>query len=209
MILPACESEPSMRAPRLHRTRALSCLLLLSAAGAALAQSPADLTLDPQNTTIRWTLTDVLHTVHGTFRLRSGSVHINPNAGAQSASLSGLIVVDAASGESGNETRDRRMHKEFLESARYPTITFRPTRLTGAFDPDKEQSFVVDGIFTLHGQDHPLQLNITARPSANAVILTTHFDVPYVRWGIKDPSTFVLRVNKVVSIDIESVAHVQ
>lgn len=198
-----------MRAPRL-RIRALSCLsLLLSVAGAALAQSPADLTLDPHNTTIRWTLTDVLHTVHGTFKLKSGSVHIDPNAAAQSASLSGLIVVDAASGESGNETRDRRMHKDFLESARYPAITFRPTRLTGAFDPAKEQSFVVDGIFTLHGQDHPLQLTITARPSANAVILTTHFDVPYVRWGIKDPSTFVLRVNKVVSIDIESTAHVQ
>lgn len=103
---------------------------------------------------------------------------------------------------------DRKMHKEFLESSRYPTITFRPIHLANNIDLSKKQSFLVDGIFNLHGQDHPLQLNIAARPSASSVIFTTHFEVPYVQWGIKDPSTFVLRVNKYVSIDIESVAHI-
>jgi polyisoprenoid-binding protein YceI len=182
---------------------AIPCLLLLSWAGVGQAQTGIDVTLDPGNTVIRWTLTDVLHTTHGTFKLKSGSIHLDP----QSGNLTGLIVVDATSGESGNETRDRKMHKEFLESSRYPTITFRPTRLAGNFDPGKQQLLVVDGIFNLHGQDHPLHLNVTTRPSANSVILATHFDVPYVQWGIKDPSTFVLRVSKVVSIDIESAAH--
>lgn len=192
-----------MRLPTSIRI-AVPCLLLLLLASVGQAQTGIDVALDPGNTTIRWTLTDVLHTTHGTFKLKSGSVHLDP----QSGNLTGLIVVDATSGESGNETRDRKMHKEFLESSRYPIITFRPMHLAGNFDPSKEQSFVVDGIFNLHGQDHPLHLNIAARPSASSVILTTHFEVPYVQWGIKDPSTFVLRVNKVVSIDIESAAHV-
>lgn len=187
------------------RIRILTCLfLLLSAGGTAFAQAGTDLTLDPSNTVVRWTLTDVLHTVHGTFQLKSGSVHLDPQSGA----VTGLIVVDAASGQSGNETRDRKMHKEYLESSRYPAITFRPIHVAGNFDPGKEQSFIVDGVFNLHGQDHPLQLNVTAHPAANSVVLTTHFDVPYVQWGIKDPSTFVLRVNKDVLIDVESVAHI-
>src|SRR6185437_10834040 len=32
--------------------------------------------------------------------------------------------------------------------------------------------------------------------------LTVHFAVPYVKWGMKDPSTFILRVEKAVDIDL-------
>ena len=78
--------------------------------------------LDPAQTKIQWTLGAALHTVHGTFKLRSGSVTFDPQSGA----ASGEIIVDATSGESGNHSRDKKMHKEVLESQRYPEIIFSP-----------------------------------------------------------------------------------
>ena len=78
--------------------------------------------LDPAQTSVKFTLGDVLHTVHGTFHLKRGALQFE----AASGKMSGEIVVDAKSGESGSGMRDRKMHKEVLESERYPEIAFRP-----------------------------------------------------------------------------------
>jgi len=164
-----------------------------------------DISLDPSNTVIRWTLGDVLHTVRGTFKLKSGSIRLDPATGE----MTGLVIVDATTGESGNSARDEQMHKKILESSRYQTITFRPTHEIGKFDLTRDQTFTVDGVFNLHGQDHPLQLVVNVRPNSGALNLTTHFDVPYVKRGLKDPSTFILRVDKDVSIEIEATAQVK
>ena len=76
---------------------------------------------------VAFTLGDVLHTVHGTFALKRGNLRFDPETGK----ASGEIVVDAASGESGSAARDKRMHANILESARYPEIVFRPDRVEG------------------------------------------------------------------------------
>jgi hypothetical protein len=76
----------------------------------------------PETTSIRWTLSGPIHTVHGTFKLKGGTVDVNPDDG----SADGLIEVDAISGESGNPARDGRMHKSVLESDRYPISVFIP-----------------------------------------------------------------------------------
>jgi len=179
----------------------LFCICLLPPVAARAQQArEVDITLDPAKTQIRWTLGDVLHTVHGTFKLKSGSVHLDLQTGV----MTGLLVADATSGESGNTARDQQMHQRILESSRYQTITFRPAHLKGSFDPTKDQPLTVDGVFNLHGQDHPLQLPVNVHPHSNEMSLATHFDVPYVQWGLKDPSTFILRVDKDVSIDIEA-----
>jgi polyisoprenoid-binding protein YceI len=182
------------------------CLsLLLFNISAKAQQSGIDLTFDPASTTIHWTLGATMHTVHGTFKLKSGAVHLDPRTGE----MTGAIVVDATSGESGDSGRDQKMHQSILDSSQYPTITFRPEHLKGAFQPNQAQTLTVDGVFSLHGQDHPLQLTINLRPNSNAISAVTHFDVPYVQWGLKDPSTFVLRVSKDVSVEIEATAQIK
>ena len=78
--------------------------------------------LDPANSKIQFTLDATLHSVHGTFKLKSGTIHFNPATGA----ASGQLVVDATSGDTENDGRDRRMHKVVLESASIRRSRLRP-----------------------------------------------------------------------------------
>jgi polyisoprenoid-binding protein YceI len=136
----------------LLRRLVLIAIVFLAIASIATAAQDVALHLDSQHTTINFTLGDVLHTVHGTFRLKQGSLRLDSASGK----LTGEIVVDAKSGESGNGMRDRKMHREVLESDRYPKIAFRPDRIDGTVSLQGKSSVRVHGIFTIHGSDHEL-----------------------------------------------------
>lgn len=177
-----------------------------------LAAQPAGQTrrvtvhLNPAKTQIRWTLTDVLHTVHGTFALKDGTVTFDPETGT----AQGQVVVETASGQSGDDMRDRKMRKDILETQQYPEAIFRPERVRGRLEPGGTATLMVDGTFTIHGSSHPLTLTVQAQmQSGQQVTATTHFVVPYVAWGMTDPSTFVLRVQKQVAVDVTAAGTVE
>jgi len=171
--------------------------LLAGVSPAAAAQELA-LQLDPQHTSVIFTLGDVLHTVRGTFRLKQGSLRLDRASGK----LAGEVVVDTKSGESGSGMRDRKMHREILESDRYPEIIFRPDRLDGAVAPRGKSQVHVHGIFSIHGADHELTVPADVEMFADHWNATLHFAVPYAKWGMKNPSTVFLRVNDSVDIDL-------
>jgi polyisoprenoid-binding protein YceI len=173
------------------------CALGLSYAAAA---QETVLQLDPAKTTVSFTLSDVLHTVHGTFRLKSGTIQFDPSNGA----ASGDVIIDAASGNSGNGTRDKKMNKEILETSTYPTIEFLPKHVIGQVAPQGSSQVQVEGTFRLHGSDHDMTLTFPIQVSGQELSTSTHFEVPYEAWGLKNPSTLFLRVNNKVQIDIVS-----
>jgi polyisoprenoid-binding protein YceI len=156
--------------------------------------------LDPAQTEIRWKLSG-LHSVHGTFKLKSGEFLFNPKTGL----AEGEILVDATTGESGNATRDKRMQDEVLESNRYPAIFYHPTEIKGPFKVGEgTQDLIGEGTFNIHGADHPLELPLKVQISADTVTATSRFTVPYVDWGMKNPSKFLLRVGKQVEIEVSA-----
>jgi polyisoprenoid-binding protein YceI len=171
---------------------------LLAGVSAAAAAQELALQLDPQHTSVIFTLGDVLHTVRGTFRLKQGSLRLDRASGK----LAGEVVVDTKSGESGSGMRDRKMHREILESDRYPEIIFRPDRLDGAVAPQGKSQVHVHGIFSIHGADHELTVPADVEMFADHWNATLHFAVPYAKWGMKNPSTVFLRVNDSVDIDL-------
>jgi polyisoprenoid-binding protein YceI len=184
----------------LRRIRGIIAAVVLISAHLALAQNRSlKVVLDPAQTQIHWKLSSGLHPTHGTFKLKSGEFLFNPATGI----AEGEILVDATTGESGNAARDKRMHDEVLESNRYPAIFFHPTQLKGVFKTGEgTQDLVADGTFNIHGADHPLQLPLKVQISAEMVTATTQFTVPYVAWGMKNPSKFLLRVGKQVEIEV-------
>jgi polyisoprenoid-binding protein YceI len=177
---------------------AASCLLMSLVASAET--SPWLLHFFPAETRIAFTIGDSLHTIHGSFQLKSGDVTFDPNTGA----IHGLIVVDATSGQSGSRIRDRRMHREILQSDRFPEISFRPDRVEGKIPGSGSASLQVHGAFSIHGGEHEITLPARVQASPDHWILDLHFAIPYVKWGIRNPSTFLLRVSESVEIDVHA-----
>jgi polyisoprenoid-binding protein YceI len=176
----------------------LLCSLPLAAAESAVE-------LDPARTTVTFTLGDVLHTVHGTFKLKRGSLKFDSATGQ----ASGEIVVDLASGESGSGARDKRMHHEILESARYPDAVFTPDHITGALAPSGESQLDIHGAFQIHGASHDMTLHFAAEVAGGEVSASTAFVIPYVQWGMKNPSNFLLKVSDKVEVKVQTAGRVR
>jgi len=109
--------------------RILLLLMLAAYPARPLAGAEMAWTFDPPQSQVHWTLDTTLHQVHGTFRLKSGKILFDPATG----NASGALVVDATSGESGNESRDKRMHSSIIESRKYTEIGSRPAALKAAW----------------------------------------------------------------------------
>lgn len=167
----------------------------------------ADYSLDlrPASTKVQWTLGDVLHTVHGTFNLKRGNIDFDPESGK----ASGHLVVDVASGNSGSDARDRRMHANVLESAKYPEATFTPSHIEGTLAVPGTSKVKVHGSFTIHGASHEVTMDVQAAVVGDEIHATIAFDIPYVAWGMKDPSNFFLKVEKIVRVSIEATGQLQ
>jgi polyisoprenoid-binding protein YceI len=178
---------------------ALACSIML--APAARAQESV-VKLDPAQTKITFTVDSTLHNVHGTFQLKSGTIRFDTSTGK----ASGSIVVDATSGGTDSKARDKKMNEEVLESAKFQEIVFTPNRVLGAIPAAGTSHVKVSGAFRLHGQDHDLTLDLAVLPgSGGRLQVTTDFEVPYIDWGLKDPSSFILRVNRVVNVHIVAI----
>jgi polyisoprenoid-binding protein YceI len=160
--------------------------------------------LDPGKTKIEFTVSATMHTVHGTFQLKHGLIHFNPITGE----AGGMIVVDVKSGDTGNDGRDRKMHREVLQSERYPEATFKPVRIKGATDLRQNPTAEVEGVLNLHGADHSLTLNIPVRQQGEQLNAETQFVIPYVTWGMKNPSTFILHVSDKADMKISTSGHI-
>jgi polyisoprenoid-binding protein YceI len=179
-------------------------LLISAFCAASLVAAETVVELDPARTKVEWVLGAALHTVKGTFRLKSGAVRFDPATGK----ATGEIVIDAASGESGSGARDSRMHKNVLESARYPEIAFAPDLVTGTAASGNAQ-VQAHGSLTIHGASHEITIPVKATMGAGEATFDASFAVPYVAWGMKNPSTLFLRVHDKVDITIHGEAKIK
>jgi polyisoprenoid-binding protein YceI len=168
-----------------------------------LAARPAPgedvLRLDPARSAVRFTLAATLHTVRGEGRVVSGELRFAPEGGP----VSGAVVVDAGSFATGIAARDRNMHEQVLESARFPEIRFEAERLEVRSRSEDAAEVVLHGHFEIHGGRHAVALPARIARDGSGVRVEAAFPVPYAEWGLRDVSTFVLRVAPEVEVQLE------
>jgi polyisoprenoid-binding protein YceI len=162
---------------------------------------PSEIVLgvDPAQSKVHWALGSTVHTVHGSFAFKKGNLRLDTSTGK----ASGEIIVDATSANSGNDSRDRKMHQEVLESARYAEVIFRPNRVEGKITPQGAFTVQVHGLLVLHGSEHELTVPVQAELAGDHWTGSAKFSVPFIDWGLKNPGNFFLKVDHAVQIELE------
>lgn len=181
------------------KTIAQSILLALPLALAPVAFAQHQtFSVNPDASKVAFALGGNAHHVDGNFHVQSGSIDFDRSA----QTISGSVVVGAGSGNSGDQGRDKKMNTDVLDVAHFAEISFVPKSYQGTVAASGDSTIQVTGVFTLHGTPHDLTAPMQIHIDGASLTAKTHFTIPYVQWGLKDPSIFVLKVAKVVDIDL-------
>jgi polyisoprenoid-binding protein YceI len=189
----------SIRLPTWVIVIAVALAWLQPVTWAQSAHPQVSLELDPAQSKINWTLSATFHTVHGTFALTKGNLQFDPGTGK----VDGEITADARSGQSGDSGRDKNMHEKVIESGKYPTVTFSLDRVEGKIALQGDSKVQIHGIFEIHGAKHELTVPADVSFSGDRWAAKSEFEIPYVQWGMKNPSNFFLHVGDTVKIELD------
>jgi polyisoprenoid-binding protein YceI len=172
---------------------AITCLL----APAAFAQHHT-FVVNPDGSEVKMTLNTTHEVVIGTFHVQSGSIEFDRS----NSKMAGSVIVLAGSGKTGNDSRDKKMYRDVLQIEQHATISFEPKTYSGAIASPGESTIQVTGIFTLLGTPHDITIPMLVRLDGASATVKAHFVVPYVQWGLKNPSFLVWKADNDVAIDL-------
>jgi polyisoprenoid-binding protein YceI len=169
-------------------------------APAALAQHES-FAVNSDASEINMTLNTTHEVVNGTFRIQSGSIEFDRS----NSKMLGSVIVAAGSGKTGNDSRDKKMKKDILKVDQYTTVSFAPKTYTGTIVPRGDSTIQVTGVFTLLGNPHDLTIPMQVHLDGSKATAKAHFIVPYVQWGLKNPSFMFWKAENDVAIDLNLV----
>jgi YceI-like domain len=142
--------------------------------------------------------------VNGTFHVQSGSINFDRTA----SHISGIVIVAAGSGKTGNDSRDKKMNKDILKVDQFATVSFAPKTYTGTIAASGDSTIQVGGVFTLLGTPHDLTIPMQIQIDGSKATARAQFVVPYVQWGLKNPSFMFWKAENDVAVDLNVVGQV-
>jgi YceI-like domain len=160
--------------------------------------------LNPDASKIKMTLNTTHEVVNGTFQIQSGSIEFDRS----NAKMSGSVAVLADSGRTGNDSRDKKMNKDILKVDQHTTVSFAPKTYTGTIASSGDSTIQVSGVFTLLGNPHDLTIPMQIHMDGSKATARAQFVVPYVQWGLKNPSFMFWKAENDVTIDLNLVGQV-
>jgi polyisoprenoid-binding protein YceI len=172
-------------------------------APAALAQHQT-FAVNPDGSEIKMTLNTTHEVVNGKFHIQSGSIELDRS----NRKMSGSVAVLAGSGKTGNDSRDKKMNKDILKVDQYATVSFAPKTYTGTISLSGDSTIQVSGVFTLLGNPHDLTIPMQIHMDGSRATARAQFIVPYVQWGLKNPSFMFWKAENDVAIDLNLVGQI-
>jgi polyisoprenoid-binding protein YceI len=170
---------------------------------AALAQHQT-FAVNPDASDVKMKLNTTHEVVNGTFHIQSGSIEFDRG----NPKMSGSVAVLAGSGKTGNDSRDKKMNKDILKVDQYTTVSFAAKTYTGTIAPSGDSTIQVSGVLTLLGTPHDLTIPMQIHIDVSKATATTQFVVPYVQWGLKNPSFMFWKAENDVAIVLDLVGQV-
>jgi polyisoprenoid-binding protein YceI len=155
----------------------------------------------PDASEVKMKLNTTHELVEGSFHCQSGTIEFDRG----SAKMSGAVVVLAGSGKTGNDSRDKKMNKDILLVEKFATVSFEPKSYTGIIAPTGDSTIRVTGIFTLLGTPHEITVPMVVHIDGTSATAKAQFVVPYVQWGLKNPSFLIWKAENDVTIDLHLV----
>jgi len=168
--------------------------------------------IDPMHTSVEFTVRHMMiSNVKGTFEKTSGTVTVD---GSDPTTAKIDATIEASSINTRVERRDADLKSpDFLDVAKYPTITFKSTKVEAA----GEGKWKVTGDLTLHGVTKPVVLevegtgtpikdpfgNTRAGSSATTKINRKDFGVAYNK--VLEAGGVVVGDEVSISIDVEAI----
>jgi hypothetical protein len=177
--------------------------LALTFAPAALAQHQT-FALNPDASEVKIKLNTTHEVVNGTFHIQSGSINFDRTA----SHISGIVIVAAGSGKTGNDSRDKKMNKDILKVDQFATVSFAPKTYTGTIAASGDSTIQVSGVFTLLGTAHDLTISMQIHIDGFKATAKGQFVVPYVQWGLKNPSFLIWKAENDVAIDLTLIGNI-
>ena len=169
-----------------------AAVLAWAAWGVAAAAEPAGrprvaLVLDPARSEVRFRAEATGHAFTGRTRRIGGRATLAP--GDLSGVAGASAEVEAASLETGNGLRDRKMRR-MLESDRYPRILFRAARFAPGDLPregGKEFRGVLSGEITVRGVTTPVSFDVAGAWEGAGLRASGAGEVRFTDFGMKPP----------------------
>jgi polyisoprenoid-binding protein YceI len=135
-------------------------------------------TIDPAQSVALYKVGEIFINRNNTFNLAIGATNaaqgqITLNAADPAQTHVGTITIDISTLASDSSRRDNMIRQNWLESSKFPIVTFTPTELRGlpnAYTPGTELTFEIVGDMLVRDTTRPVTFAVTATLSADNVL---------------------------------------
>ncbi|HEU5180679.1 MAG TPA: YceI family protein [Candidatus Polarisedimenticolia bacterium] len=186
------------------------CFSALCSAGTVVPgaeKPPARFAIVPARSTIRFDAKATGHTVHGMTHGLNGEVAFDPEDVSGRASVA--LRVEAATLDTANRTRDKNMRESHLETAKFPWIEFRSSRIEAVAPTLREgetQELRVQGKLLLHGIERDIAFPVTAVRKGKELFVTGGTVLKLTDYAIPIPKFLFVKMQDQVKVMFEVIA---